>query len=225
MDTAADDGGRLLYSDSGEGRSMADRAHREIANAIRQRRIRGGEVIVESRLAASLGLSRTPLREALQRLEGEGLVVRGAGRSLVVRHVDLKEYLQSLKVREIAEPEAAALACGRVDGSQIAAVREEIAVILAMRPYSIEAHWKSDSNLHDLFIDQCGNDVLINIIRQLRTTTHLFEIARLSDRLGPDATEHLAILDALEANDTKAVRRAVQTHLRSLYRFAVDALE
>lgn len=205
--------------------SMADRAHREIADSIRDRRLRGGEAIVETRLADNLGVSRTPLREALQRLEGEGLVVRGAGRSLTVRHVDLKEYLQSLKAREIVEPEAAALACGRVTQEEIRAQREEIAELLTMQPYSMDAHWRNDSNLHELFISHCGNDVLIDIIRKLRITTHLFEIARLSDRLKRDASEHLMILDALEAADPKAARKAAQTHIRSLYRFAIDALE
>lgn len=215
----------MARSEGGSNLNMADRAHREIADSIRSRRLRGGEAIVETRLAEMLGLSRTPLREALQRLEGEGLVVRGPGRSLVVRHIDLKEYLQSLKAREIVEPEAAALACGRVDLKEIAALREEIAELLAMEPYSVEAHWRSDSNLHEFFVSRCGNDVLIDIIRKLRTATHLFEIARLSDRLKPDASEHLLILDALEAGDARAVRKAVQTHLRSLYRFAIDALE
>ncbi len=60
---------------------------------IRDRRLKGGESIIEARLADTLGISRTPLREALQRLEGEGLVRKVANRSYIVRHVDLSEYL------------------------------------------------------------------------------------------------------------------------------------
>ena len=83
--------------------NLSNQAYASVSEMIQQRRLKGGALIVESRLADMLGISRTPLREALQRLEGEGLVVKCAGRSFIVRHVDLGEYLQSLKVREILE--------------------------------------------------------------------------------------------------------------------------
>jgi DNA-binding GntR family transcriptional regulator len=204
--------------------NLSNQAHRAISEMIQRRRLRGGEVIVEARLAEVLNISRTPLREALQRLEGEGLVIKGTGRSFMVRHVDLREYLQSLKVREILEPEAATLAIGRIPRSQLAEARHEIVELRAATPYHTEDHWRSDDNLHGLFIDHCGNEVLGEIIRDLRVTTRLFEIARLADRLEPDSTEHLAILDALEQDDAKAARRAAQTHIRSLARFALDTV-
>jgi DNA-binding GntR family transcriptional regulator len=217
-------GGRSAPLDGGDQRLTA-KAYEAIANLIRGRRLKGGDVIVESRVAAVLNISRTPLREALLRLEGEGLVVRGLGRSLIVRHVDLKEYLQSLKVREVVEPEAAALACGRVAITDIQRVRAEIEALINLQPYDVEEHWRTDASLHELFISNCGNDVLMRMIRQLRTTTHLFEVARLSDRLGPDSTEHFAILNALESGDPRSARKAAQVHIRSLHRFALETLQ
>jgi DNA-binding GntR family transcriptional regulator len=204
--------------------NLSNQAYNSVSEMIRRRRLRGGEVIVEARLAELLSISRTPLREALQRLEGEGLVVKGAARSFIVRHVDLGEYLQSLKVREILEPEAAALAVGRIPRAQLIAVRREAEQLRAATAYHTDAHWRSDDNLHGLYINHCGNDVLGGIIKELRVTTRLFEIARLADRLEPDSTEHLAILAALEAEDAKAARRATQAHIRSLSRFALDTV-
>ena len=102
--------------------NLGSLAYTALSDMIRHRRLRAGDAIVEARLAETLGVSRTPLREALQRLEAEAMVVR-AGRSFVVRRVDLGEYLKSLKVRSVLEPEAAALAVGRVPGVQLAAVR------------------------------------------------------------------------------------------------------
>jgi DNA-binding GntR family transcriptional regulator len=201
--------------------NLSNQAYNAVSEMIRHRRLRGGEVIVEARLAEVLSISRTPLREALQRLEGEGLVIKGAGRSFIVRHVDLGEYLQSLKVREILEPEAASLAVGRIPRAQLAAVRQEAEQLRTGAAYHTDFHWRSDDNLHGLYIDHCGNEVLGRIIRDLRVTTRLFEIARLADRLEPDSSEHLAILEALEAEDAKAARRATQAHIRSLSRFAL----
>ena len=73
-------------------------------------------------------------------------------------------------------------------------------------------------------IRNCANDVMAETLVSLRVTTQLFEIDRLADRLGPDSREHEAILDALAAQDPKAVRKAVATHIRSLVRFALKAV-
>lgn len=203
------------------GENLSNLAYKSVTELIRDRRLRGGETIVESRLADQLNISRTPLREALQRLEGEGLVVKGNGRSFKVRHVDLGEYLQSLRVREILEPEAAAMAAGHIPRQELVVVRAEINSLRAAAAYHTDAHWRSDDNLHELFARHCGNDVLMKAIRSFRVTTRLFEIARLADRVQPDSVEHLAILEALEAEDPKAARKAVQTHIRSIGDFAI----
>lgn len=204
--------------------NLANLAYNSVYEMIKDRRLRGGEVIIGARLADVLGISRTPLREALQRLEGEGLVVKGTGRSFVVRNVDLREYLYSLKVREILEAEAAALSCGRISRQALAQVRHEIEELRRATTYHTDAHWRSDNALHGLYLDGCGNEVLAQMIRALRVTTRLFEIARLSDRLEPDSIEHLAILEALEAEDAKAARKAVVAHSKSLANFALDTV-
>ncbi|MCQ4159502.1 GntR family transcriptional regulator [Roseomonas sp. GC11] len=200
--------------------NLSGLAYRAVADMIRDRRLKGGEVVVEQRLAEALGISRTPLREALQRLEGEGLVLKAANRSFVVRQVGLAEYLHSLKVREILEPEAAALAAGHIPAGRLHAVRAE-AVELQGATTHTDAHWASDDNVHRIYAEHCGNEVMARLIEGLRTTTRLFEIARLSDRVGPDSGEHIAILDALIEGDAKRARRAVQAHLRSLARFTL----
>lgn len=209
------------FQQGARGGNLSNLAYKSVAELIRGRRLRGGETIIESRLADQLNISRTPLREALQRLEGEGLVIKGNGRSFKVRHVDLGEYLQSLRVREVLEPEAAAMAAGHIPRQRLAEVHAEINSLRDARGYHTDAHWRSDDNLHELFALHAGNEVLARVIRDLRVTTRLFEIARLADRVEPDALEHLAILEALESEDPKAARRAVQAHIRSIGDFAV----
>ena len=140
----------------------------------------------------------------------------------MVRHVDLGEYLQSLKVREILEGEAAAIACGHVDTLRLQAARAEIEELVAATSYHTLAHWKSDDTVHGLYIDACGNSVMAGMIRSLRVTTRLFEIARLAARVGPDSEEHLEIIDALAKEDARQARKAAQAHIRSLSKFALD---
>lgn len=207
-----------------EGANASERAYRAISNLIKDRQLRGGDRIVEKRLADQLGLSRTPLREALQRLEGEGLVLKSANHPYTVRRIDLSDYLQSLRVRQTLEAEAAALATGRIPTEAIDAVRAEVLSLEKLEPYDVHAHWACDDSVHNLFINACGNRVMAEILFELRTTTRLFEITQLADRLGPDSREHLAILDALRAGDADGARQAMASHARSLFDFAVASI-
>ena len=200
--------------------ALSERVYAAVSLLIKSQQLHGGDIIVEMRLAEMLGVSRTPLREALQKLEGEGLVVRN-GRSFVVRAVGLAEYLQSLKVRELIEGEAAAASAGKAPPSEIATVRANIDALLALPVYSLEKHWQSDDEVHALIIDYCGNPVMSRMIKGLRMVTRLYEATNLADRLVPDSTEHLAIIDAIEAGDARAARQRTQLHMRSLYKAAI----
>ena len=206
-----------------ESANMSAQAYRAISNKIKSRELRGGDTLVEQRLAEQLGFSRTPLREAMQRLEGEGLLLKAANRSYLVRKVDLSEYLMSLRVREVLEAEAAAQAAGRISPVAIATARAAVLALERLDPYDTHIHWACDDQVHNLFIDACGNAVMAGILRNLRITTRLFEIAALADRLGPDSREHLAILDALQSGDAESARSAMTAHARSLFDFAISA--
>lgn len=204
--------------------NMSAHAYGALSAMIMSRQLRGGDKLVEQKLAAQLEISRTPLREAMQRLEGEGLIRKTAGRSYAVRVVEMREYLQSLKVRKVLEAEAAFLAAGRIAAEDLDRTRRSVLALERMVPYDIHAHWANDDEVHNLFLDACGNVVMAGIVRDLRVTTRLFEIARLAERLGPDAREHLAILDALAAGDAEEARRAMAAHAQSLFDFAVEII-
>lgn len=204
--------------------TLSERAYTALLAMIQERRLPGGAAVVEQQLASLIGVSRTPLRHALQRLEIEGLLRKDANKSYVVRKVELKEYLQSLRVRELVEAEAAALSVDRIEPEAIEAARANLHAVQEQRPYDMISHWHSDDEVHDLFILNCGNEIMINILHSLRVTTKLFEIEKLAERLEPDTLQHERILDALMARDAKASRRAVAAHIRSLFQFAVRAV-
>ncbi len=204
--------------------TLSEKAYYEVSRMIQGRDLPSGQPIVESHLAERLGVSRTPLRQALQRLESEGLLRKLESRSYVVRRVELKEYLHSLKVRELLEPEAAELSLGRIEPEAIARARANLHEVRDRVPYDILAHWQSDDEVHDLYISACSNLTIRDILQSLRVTTKLFEIEQLSERLKPDSSQHEAILDGLAARDATAVRAAIILHLRSLAAFAIEVL-
>ena len=202
-------------------KNRSETAYAVILDMIQQRQLPSGVPLVEQQLATKIQVSRTPLRHAMQRLEVEGLLSKDNNKSFIVRKVELKEYLQSLRVRELLEAEAASMSVGYISLAAIEVARTNLQTVQSKSPYDMISHWRSDDEVHDLFISNCGNDTLINILNSLRTTTKLFEIEKLSERLEPDSQQHEQILDARIKQDSKAARRAVTTHIKSLFQFAV----
>lgn len=204
--------------------TLSEQAYAAISTMIEQRRLVSGQAVVEQQLANELGVSRTPLRQALQKLEAEGVLMKSASRSYHVRKVELREYLQSLKVRKLLESEAAALCVDRIDPKAIQKARDTLHAVKTQEPYDLRAHWRSDDEVHGLFIENCGNKVMTDLMHALRSGTKMFEIDRLSERLEPDSRQHEMILDALEARDPKAARKSAADHIQSLFQFAIDTV-
>jgi DNA-binding GntR family transcriptional regulator len=197
--------------------SLSDRAFTKVRDMIINRQLSGGDILVESRLAKSLGLTRTPLREGLVRLEGAGLLVKKMGRSFAVRQVNVTEFFQSLRVRQYLEAKAAALAVGKVDQADIEHFQQRIQD-LSSEDLHVPAHWNLDNDLHNWLAKAGKNDVLAAHIRRLRITTQLFEIGQPFDRTDADAEEHLSILKALADGDSRAAESTTLRHLRNIER-------
>lgn len=203
--------------------SLADQVYRRLSRMILTRRLAAGEALVEGRLAEEMAVSRTPMREALSRLAGAGLLERQGTGTYAVQRVSATEFFQSLAVRQLLEPEAAALAAGRAEAGEIAGLRATIAELAGVARQA-EPHWDADDRVHELVADASGNPVLGRMVRELRIKTRLFEVLEPFDRVATDAQEHEALLRAIEAGDGKAARRAMAAHLRNLERFVLATL-
>lgn len=201
---------------------LAQLAYQTLRRMILDKALRSGGPVVEGRLAEELNISRTPMREALLRLEGEGLLSRAGARSYSVRFVSAQEYLQAMKVRELLETEAVALCLGRIDRKE---VQQLIKKIKALRSGQQEQeHWQVDDQLHTMIARASGNEVLSRTIEVLRTNSRLFELATPFNRIEDDRVEHLAILEACLADKAEPARAAVRTHLQNLRRFVLNRL-
>ncbi|WP_158810965.1 GntR family transcriptional regulator [Beijerinckia sp. L45] len=201
--------------------SMADRAYNYVVERLSDGTLRGGDAIQESRLAESLNLSRTPIRDALGRLEGEGLLVR-AGRALTVRTVTIREFLDMLQVRRLLEPEAAWLACGKIKSSVLETFRDRVTQAPEL-PHSINA-WALDEDIHLAVVDALHNDYLADLVRNLRRRTRLFELTEFPGKSQSAKTEHLRLIDALLGNDPEGAKRAMFEHLDGLRTNVIEHL-
>jgi DNA-binding GntR family transcriptional regulator len=201
-----------------------------------QGRLRAGEHLVTQELAQRFGVSHTPIREALITLAGIGIIDLLPNRGAIVRRVTPHEVHEVCQVRRALECAATRYACGRINLAALHALADDLRRMIARRSrsgtrYIAEAR-DVDSRLHDLIAESCGNAFLAQEITRLKTLFRAFrdvawecsEARNDYHRLAEEAREHLAIVEALLANDVRTARRAMARHIRSGARYWSRAL-
>lgn len=195
--------------------SLAEQAYGRLRMLILDRQISAGSPLQEARLADELGISRTPMREALVRLAGEGLLVRRDARSYAVRALGTKEYFDCMRAREVLECEAVALAAPRIDLDELEAFAAETKKLAGGKHAETE-HWHLDDRFHLFIANASGNVVFPRLIEELRVNARLFRLHSPLHRQPENHDEHGEIIEALRVRDSEAARQAMRSHLRSL---------
>jgi DNA-binding GntR family transcriptional regulator len=198
-------------------------AYDAVLNMILSRQLTGGSVIQERRMADALGISRTPMREALVRLEGEGWLVRLTDRLLAVKLVTLEEFMNALKVRAVLETKAITLAVSRIDPEQVEGLRKDLTALMACPKPTSEMHWAFDDALHGRIAEASGNPVMSRMIKDLRRVTRLFEQQTVPERVLPGSEAHMEIIDALASGDPERARDAMARHLEHVGAGVLDS--
>lgn len=171
-------------------------------------------------LEAQLGISRTPLKEALHRLEMDGLVTIRPRRGTYVTAIDVRDVAESFDVRAMLECAAAESVVENASDDEIArlrAINDEMIRLAEQDDYyaMLARHIELDQEMHRLYISCARNRRLMAIYDQI--DTHL-QVARVQRKFHPPDTaetrrEHEAILQALEDRDAEALRAAMKAHI------------
>jgi DNA-binding GntR family transcriptional regulator len=189
-------------------------------------RLRAGQHLVTQNLAARFGVSHTPIREALIALEGIGIVDVLPNRGAVIRRVGPEEVREVCQVRRVLECEATRGACGWIAPADLRALAADLKALMpratAPSPGFPEEAAAVDSRLHDLIATSCRNTFLANelgrlkvLFRAFRDVTYARDPTRYaSGRFEAEAAEHLAIIEALLAEDRAGAARAMSRHIR-----------
>ncbi|MCZ0927190.1 GntR family transcriptional regulator [Halomonas janggokensis] len=213
----------ISYEQADHG-GLSSVAYEAIMRMILARELSGGDIVQERRLADKLDMSRTPVREALRRLEAEGWLVRLNARTIGVKKIAINEYVAALQVRELLEPEAAALAAAKSQSKEIADWVERLDSIRLSKQVGLEQQWEFDQTLHMGIAQVTGNEVLVKIISELRKTTQIFENQTLPAKSFPGYDAHLAIINAIVEGDSDKARKAMHDHLRETKKNIFEAL-
>lgn len=211
---------------AGQLDSLTTVAYQAIKDEILSNRLRPGEPLPTERFIRELGLSRTPLREAMLRLEKEGLVEVRPRMGTFVSHLNLQEIQEMYQVRRELEGLAARLAAERAPPERIAEVEKE----LRRHPLKGEINYKALSEagqgLHRLIVESCGNRVLARMIRSLQD--HFMRFRSLSldlpEKILASHREHLQILEAIKRGDGPLAERLVHEHFDHAGRSLLESL-
>lgn len=198
----------------GRTANLGDRAYEHLKELILSRAIPGGTEVPEGRIAEHLQVSRTPMREALARLVGEGLLDRTADRAYRVRRVGPREFLECMQLREVLECYALEKAVPLADAEALQGLRRDIAALSGDEDDM--AHWRFDNRFHGFFAAVAGHEMLAATIARLRVLARLFRISSSLHRQAEIGDEHLAILDAVERGSVEDAKAAMLVHLRNL---------
>jgi DNA-binding GntR family transcriptional regulator len=197
---------------------LSDTTYETIKRLIMDDRLAPGARISMESLARELDVSPTPVREALARLDAEGLVVkRPLAGYTVSPQLDLAAFEDLFRMRMLLEPEAARLAAGRsVDLAELTDLTERMANVPAGEGYAAYRDQVAlDARFHDAIATASGSPLLREAISRLRAHMHLYRLYWRSGIATTTATEHDRIIAALAVGDPDAVAEAMYAHLRT----------
>jgi DNA-binding GntR family transcriptional regulator len=203
---------------------------REIVYEELKRQIMVGEIapgtrMMEVELAEEMGVSRTPVREAIRKLEKEGLVTIEPRRGAYASDISAKDMVDILEVRQDLEGMAAGIAAqkitdeGRIELENIARKYKD-----SVDREDIEEIIKNDEAFHKYIVSLSGNKTLIKMVSQVQELALRFRYIYYEDfsRFKNQPSEHQAIVDAIAGGDVAGARKYAEEHLAGLKDFGEE---
>jgi GntR family transcriptional regulator, transcriptional repressor for pyruvate dehydrogenase complex len=226
-------GGRFLYKVVQTSR-LYEQIVQQIEESVLKGALKEGDQLpAERELAQQFGVSRTAVREAIKALHEKGLVDAYPGRGTFITSGNSNSMRQSLdrilksghtagaahlvEIREILEPEIAALAAERADDQDLATMREAVSVMDNARR-DADAFIEADLDFHLALAEAAANPFILSLIDSIVGLLREQRMRIFYVDGGPERGQfhHKRILDAMERRDSRAVREAMQAHLRQV---------
>lgn len=207
---------------------LRELAYERLKDAIRNANLPPGEPLSENRISRMLGISRTPVREALQKLSQEGLVEIIPGRAVRVANRSFKDVVDVLYIRLLLEPGMMRLVAESISDQQIAILWNCVVHMEGAAQSGDRSGWaKADTVWHETISDACPNELLGEMALQMRNRIHHYsnvEHQLKIEQLINGTAEHRQITEAVASRDAEAAERVMREHLESLRENLFDQL-
>lgn len=195
---------------------LRDVVFNTLRKAILTGELKPGERLMEIHLANRLGVSRTPIREAIRKLELEGLVIMIPRRGAEVAQITEKSLKDVLEVRRALDALCVELACDRISAEETEQLRESCEEFeRATETEDTAVIAKADVELHDIIVHATGNQRLIQLINNLseQMYRYRFEYIKDEDRHDNLIREHRMIYESIAKRDKKRAAEAAKLHI------------
>lgn len=202
-----------------------------VFNTLREAILKGdiapGERLMELDLASKLGVSRTPIREAIRKLELEGLVKMAPRKGAEVAEITFEDLRDVLEVRKNLEELAVDLACKRAtqeDVKHLYELHEGFKESLKTGDLTVMA--EADEAFHDAIYESTKNKRLIQIINNLREQMYRYRLECIKDveLRNTLVSEHQELVETIESRRTESAKKVVQTHINNQEKTIVENL-
>lgn len=203
---------------------LAEHAYAAIRDAIQDNTLSSGQRIPELELCAWLKMSRTPVREALRRLQSEGMLEHGQG-GLSVARLDLRAVTELYDLRESLEGTAASLAARGADGTEIRVLQATVDAHRTL-PDDPKVHARENTRFHQQIYRAAHNRFLLKSLQSLHDSVALLGRTTFAapGRILESINEHQAIVDAIARHDEAQAEIHARRHIRRGYELRIGVL-
>lgn len=195
---------------------LRDVVFQTLRQAILKGELEPGERLMEIQLAERLGVSRTPVREAIRKLELEGLVVMVPRKGAEVAGITEKNVRDVLEVRKALEELAVTLACQRMEESQFNQFDKQNHVFEeALKTGDLAEIAKQDIDFHEVIYLAAGNERLQQMLNNLQEQMYRYRMEYIKDEQQRSklVLEHLEIAEAIQTRDVERAKSAIRLHI------------
>lgn len=195
---------------------LRDVVFHTLREAILKGELKPGERLMELQLAAKLGVSRTPIREAIRMLEQEGLAVTVPRKGAEVARMTEKDMEDVLQIREVLDELAVKLACDNITRKEIRELESKtVQFENSIRSGDIKSIALADVDFHDVIYRAAGNKKLVTMLDNLREQIFRYRVEYLKDEKAYPTLirEHREILQALDRHDKDQVVKTMKAHV------------
>lgn len=198
-----------------------------LREAIINGHLKPGERLMEIQLADEMGVSRTPVREAIRKLELEGFVVMIPRKGAYVAGISMKDIADVFEIRAALESLAAALAAERITEEELEALeRSLVQVAECTEANNLDALINVDTDFHDILYKASRNERLVQIISNLREQIQRFRTTSLSHpgRMRDALEEHRKLVEALSVRNVELARHLAREHIECAENSMLDVI-
>lgn len=200
-----------------DNKSLIDEAYRSIKRLMLQQKLFPGQKLLYRELIARLDMSKTPIVNALNRLEQEGFVIAEPNVGYTVKPIDAKEIFDSYEVREALEVKAVRQALKKGKPEQMTVLKEKLRIFEEYRPYKYDKKkLVLDCDFHLQIATMSGNEVLKYLLR--RNFEHIILRTKLDNyepsRMDATAEEHRRLLESMKKKDVHRCIDLIKNHIR-----------